>query len=355
MTATPPPVLDSAADVTPEWITQAFQAAGIDATVTEVSVAPVGTGQMADSSRITLTYSDESVDAPPSVVGKFPSTDPNSRSAGGSGGYAREVGFYQEITPMVEGRTPVSYYAQAGEPEEFTLILEDMAPAEQGDQLGGCSIEHAEAALVNLAGFHGPLWNSEFLNHPSMGGNSDGALLAEFMAAFTPEFVTRYADRLSDEDKEMATEFAGRVIAWDQFDTGFNSIVHGDYRLDNLLFGTTDACPPVTTVDWQTFRPGPPLRDTAYFLGSSLEPDVRAAHEADLVRVYHEALLSYGVTDYSFDQCWNDYRLGSLQGPLITILGSIGVKQTERGDNMFMVMIRRAGEQVRHLDALSLF
>ncbi len=350
-----PEVLDSATQVTPGWMTRVLQNSGVDAVVSDVAVAPVGTGQMADSSRITLTYESTSGDAPDSVVGKFPSTDPQSRSAGERGGYGNEINFYREVAPLVAGRTPRSYYAEVGKPDEFTLILEDMAPAEQGDQIAGCTVEQAEAALVNLAGFHGPLWNSEALKQPAFGAASDGSLLAEFMAAFTPEFVSRYADRLSEDDKAMCTDFAARVLDWNNLDTGSNSVVHGDYRLDNLLFGTTDSCPPVTTVDWQTLRGAPALRDVGYFLGTSLDAPVRAEHERQLIEAYHSALLGYGVSDYNFEQCWDDYRLGSLQGPLITILGSIGVKQTDRGDDMFMAMITRSGQQVRELEAMSLF
>lgn len=351
------PVLDTADDVTPEWLTQVLLSAGhTGAQVAGVTVAPVGTGQMADSSRISITYGGApAADFPASLVGKFPSTDPQSRSAGERGGYAREVAFYQHMAHRVSGRTPSCYFAEVGKPDEFTLILEDMAPAAQGDQLGGCSIEQAEAALVNLAGFHGPVWNDPSLGDSPIGARSEGNVLAEFMAAFTPEFNSRYAARLSDDDKALATEFAARVVEWDQFETGSVSLIHGDYRLDNLLFATTKSCPPVTTVDWQTLRTGPPLRDAAYFLGTSLDPEIRARHEEALVEVYHQALLTHGVVNYSLEQCWDAYRLGSLQGPLITILGSIGVKQTDRGDDMFMTMMRRSGQQARDLGALSLF
>ena len=47
------------------------------------------------------------------------------------------------------------------------------------------------------------------------------------------------------------------------------AVIHGDYRLDNLMF------PPdgdgVVALDWQTVGVGPPARDIAYFLGTSLE------------------------------------------------------------------------------------
>ena len=44
-------------------------------------------------------------------------------------------------------------------------------------------------------------------------------------------------------------------------------LIHGDYRLDNLMF------PPhgtgVVAVDWQTLAVAPPARDLAYFLATS--------------------------------------------------------------------------------------
>jgi acetylglutamate kinase len=42
---------------------------------------------------------------------------------------------------------------------------------------------------------------------------------------------------------------------------------------------------------------GLPARDLAYFAATSLEPEVRARIEHDLVTAYHQALLNHGVTD----------------------------------------------------------
>lgn len=355
-----PPVIDTAAQVTPAWLTAALNYAGLAVEVAEVRATPVGTGQMADSARLSITYTTVADGAPVSLVGKFPSADSLSRSAGERGAYASEVGFYSYLSHTVAGHTPHCYYAEIDSPARFTLLMQDMAPSVQGDQILGCSVEVARAALVNLAGFHGPRWcDATLFDVPSLASRehskATGSVVAEFMAAFTPEFIERYRDRLSADDIDLAVEFADRVTAWDRVDSGEFGLLHGDYRLDNLLFGTIDVGPAVTTVDWQTIKIGPPLRDTAYFLGTSLEPQVRAEHEEALVRTYYDELLQHGVSGFSFEQCWTSYRLGSLQGPLITILGSIGVKQTERGDDMFMAMIGRSGEQVRHLDAMSLF
>ncbi len=96
-------------------------------------------------------------------------------------------------------------------------------------------------------------------------------------------------------------------------------MLHGDYRLDNLLFDPDGA--DVVAVDWQTLAVGPPARDLAYFLGTSLTVDDRRAAERELVAEYHAALCARGVSGYDADQCFDDYRLGQLQGPMITTMG----------------------------------
>lgn len=107
-------------------------------------------------------------------------------------------------------------------------------------------------------------------------------------------------------------------------------------------------------VDWQTLGVGLPARDLAYFTSTSLDPDVRSQVEKDLVADYHRALSGYGVTDYDFDTCWRDYRLGVIQAPLITALGLAFASSTERGDEMILTMLSRGCRAVRELGALDL-
>ncbi len=68
------------------------------------------------------------------------------------------------------------------------------------------------------------------------------------------------------------------------------TIVHGDYRADNLLFGGDR----VVVVDWQTVGLGPGPADLSYLLGASLVPDARREHEAALVDRYVAGLRAAG-------------------------------------------------------------
>lgn len=130
------------------------------------------------------------------------------------------------------------------------------------------------------------------------------------------------------------------------------ALMHGDYRLDNMLFDPDRTR--VTVVDWQTMGIGLPARDLAYFTATSLAPDLRSAIERDVVDRYHRALLGYGVTDYGSGTCWRDYRLGVIQAPLITTLGFAFAASTERGDEMILTMLHRGCRAIRELGTLEL-
>jgi aminoglycoside phosphotransferase (APT) family kinase protein len=128
--------------------------------------------------------------------------------------------------------------------------------------------------------------------------------------------------------------------------------LHGDYRLDNLLFDPDRSR--VSVVDWQTLGTGLPARDLAYFTATSLNSQLRLTIEEDLVDEYYRKLLGYGVTGYDRETCWRDYRLGMLQALLISALGFAFATATERGDDMVLAMLRRGCQAIRDLGTLQL-
>jgi len=130
------------------------------------------------------------------------------------------------------------------------------------------------------------------------------------------------------------------------------SILHGDYRSDNLLFDPDRT--EVTVVDWQTLAVGLPARDLSYFMATSLHPADRAEGERDLIRLYHQALSGQGVTGYDIETCWEDYCFGMLQVPLIATLGYAFSAATDRGDQMTLTMLERGCRAIRDLGTLDM-
>lgn len=348
---TPTTIPHRPVDVTSSWLS-----AVLDAPVTDVGVEPVGTGQTGATYRVTPTYAD-TVDRPATFVVKLPSQDEAVRDRVALS-YRAEYAFYRDVAQTVSVPLPTVYHCAIDrDGADFVLLMDDLAPAVQGDQLAGCTPAQARLAVEAVAGLHGPRWSdpswADFTGATMPKADRDFARgMREFTQTATEVTVSRLAGRLSGEDQNTMQDAAGLVADWLLLHPDRYSLLHGDYRLDNLLFdpsGTT-----ITVVDWQTLTIGLPARDLSYFLATSLQPDARAADEHRLVADYHRALGGHGVTDYPVSQCWEDYRLGMLQVPLITTLGHAFSVATDRGDEMALIMLQRGCRAIRELDTLAL-
>lgn len=336
------------------WLTQQLRNQGYDVQVNQFSRKQIGTGQIGKCIRYELDLSgDES--APASLIGKFPSDDPLSQATGVAlRNFLKEVSFYQQLQERLTIRTPRCYFAAIdGEGPQFMLLLEDLSPAEQGNQLEGCDESVARAALAEVVGLHAPSWNDdsllelEWLGRPTP---EAGEMVTSLYNAQLPGFMERYGSSLADDQREIITAFGQSTrLAQRAAEKPF-SLVHIDFRLDNLLINSEINPPRVTTVDWQSITIGNPMTDVAYFVGAGLLPEVRRPIEESLVREYHAALTSTGI-DYSWADCWEDYRRATFAGFSVTVVASMLVQQTERGDEMFTAMAQRHSRHALDLDA----
>ena len=354
MTRTTIPTAD---EVSAEWLTDCLRSAGHErARVRGFEAARVGTGQIGKCIRYTLDLASPEDGVPRTLVGKFPSDDPLSQQTGVDlGNYRREVEFYRQLASRLTIRTPRCYFAEIeGEGPHFALLLADAAPAEPGNQLTGCDEAVARAAVLELAGLHGPTWNDpticgvDWISEPSMETIEKHR---GWYQSLLPGFLDRYASRLEADSRRIIERvaassghpFNGRP---DPF-----ALTHVDYRLDNMLIDDHHSPPTVTVVDWQSVTVGAPLNDVAYFLGAGLLPEARRACEESIVREYHQRLLAAGVESYPWVDCWTDYRRGTFAGFLVTVIASMIVQETPRGNEMFIAMAQRHSRHAIDLDA----
>ncbi|MGH2611164.1 MAG: phosphotransferase, partial [Tepidiformaceae bacterium] len=240
----------------------------------------------------------------------------------------------------------------------FALLLEDLAPMRVGDQVESCTIEQARLALRELARHQARWWEAPDLAGfgwlPSVDCEANRGL-APMYAGALPLFLEHTAGRLSEPVRETARRLEHLILpALTDYTERPATVLHGDYRLDNLFFD--DAAESLAVVDWQIMSRGPAVFDAAYFLGGSLEPGVRRAAEQDLLREYHESLLSGGVVDYDFDTMWEDYRRSMcflLYIPVVGV-GEVLDLTNERGIALFNAMTNRYCTAVEDLEAWEL-
>jgi Phosphotransferase enzyme family len=335
-------------DLTADWVTAALRDVSEGARATDLTAVRIGKGNVADSVRLVPVW-DRPTSAPASVVAKVPSSAVVSRAAGFSTRtYEIEAAFYNDLAGSLRVNRPYCYLARyAPEQEAYVVLMEDLTPAEAGDQVAGCDPADAAAVMPELAALHAPRWGDRSLLDIDWLDRPDPARvrgMAEVVPLLFAGFVERYEPRVDPEVLDLSRHLMDRLEAYLLDRPEPWTVVHGDFRLDNLLFGGAR----VVVVDWQTVRIGPPLSDVAYFIGSALVEAERGQHERALVKAYHQHLRDAGV-DVAFEECWNGYRRYAFDGLVMGIAASMLVTQTPRSDDMFMAMVNRHGHQALDL------
>ena len=343
--------------MSPDDITAAWLSSVLGGEVVSVEARPVGDGHVSTTVRLSLVTDDPSI--PSSIIAKVPAEDERSRVLAASvRSYEREVKFFRELAPTVDIRMPRCHHADWDPAtNEYVVLLEDMSPAEQGDQLAGCSADRADLAVRELTRLHGPRWNDPTLsdidwlsgNEPAAGG--DG--YAMMWALVFPGFAATYERYLTADMLDLAERFGEHIGAFIGGRARPFSLVHTDYRLDNMLFGTDAGGPPITVVDWGSPAHGMPITDLSYFTGAGMLIEERRTHERDLVATYADALREYDV-DVDRDWLWEQYRREAFHGVFITAMTSQMVTMNARSLDMFGAMASRHLQHALDLDSLSL-
>ena len=345
-------------EVTADWLTAALRETGVisgsSVTGFDYEVIGEGVGVLGQLARFNLTYDSPEAGAPKSLVGKFPAAVQGNRDlANLFRFYEREVRFYERIAEEVELRTPKRYYSHFDEDtNDFVLLIEDMAPARCGNQVEGCSQAEAATTVLNMAPFHAAWWGKVDTPHLEWIPYINDPVHHFAESAYNDgweNFTRNFGDRLSPRAMAVAERFKTKIIATeDMLASAPLTIAHGDLRYDNLFFAADGG---MAVADWQIIVRAPGAYDVGYFLSQSVNPEDRSACEMDILRRYHERLLEHGVTGYSFDQCFDDYRSAAmfcLAYP-VNMGGNLDLAN-ERGVELATAMLDRSIATILDLD-----
>ncbi|WP_242128039.1 phosphotransferase [Sphingobium sp. Sx8-8] len=206
------------------------------------------------------------------------------------------IGSWFYVMDMVEGR-----------------IFWDAAFRSAPDADRPAFIDAMNAALAQLHGFD-----------PSALGLGDYGRPGNYFARQIARWSQQYlADTLAGRDPDMDALVAA-LPAMIPLDDGGTSVIHGDFRCDNLIFHPTE--PRILAViDWELSTIGSPLADFAYHaMMYRMPPDIIAGlegsdlaglnipSEADYVRAYCERTGRLSLPDYEFAMAFNLFRLAAI-------------------------------------------
>ena len=286
------------------WLDAALAASGVlDVEVGDVIVEPLGAavGLLGDLARLRVTYRRGS--GPETLIVKLPSSDPGGHRVGSMlRAWAREVAFYREVAPHSPGAEVPRCYATGADDEaqRWVVVLED-CPADPVDTIAGATDAQAVAAVEALAGFHAAWWDSgqRFAWMPGFDAHGVGGLMGSWLETI-PVFLERFAHVVPEPTGDWLVRYAPTLGDWSDRAGGEPlTIVHADYRLDNLLFDGDR----VTMIDWQTALRGPGAMDLTSFMATSLTIEARRRTENELIDRYLSTLATAGV---DVDRSWFD-------------------------------------------------
>ena len=328
------PIPKRAEDITASWMTAALKLGGNAAigTVREVRVSRIGLGigLIGGLYRCHLSYESEISTGPESVVIKMQSPDRKSAKVGKRFSlYRKEHSYYTKIAPVNPLRSPKLYYADFNKRNHaFVLVLEDVGHMQVHSQIAGGTPEQGRLAVRGAAMMHAKFWQLE-----------EEPALNRYFSNFSPAFVMGvhafcragvqamfdlFPEDISSSMQKLIWKFAeNATMHFQQVGSGARTLIHGDYRLDNMFFAT-DGPNDLAVVDWQSCAIGIGPGDISYFLSGSFEPEVRRQFEAEALEEYCEIICRQGTGKLTLADCWRSYRenmISSLAIPMVVCAG----------------------------------
>ena len=319
-------------DLTPEVLGAALAGRAPGVVVEGVDIVAAkrcgeGVASTADRVVIDLTYAAGTAPGlPRRLVLKTMLASPHAPAAM----YENEVRFYRELRGELDIEAPTAF-ASHFDPAtgRFGLMLEDLTArgARFPSALDPVGLDEVRSILGHLATMHARFWDSPrfddelaWVATPMSGGMFDvfdliGLELIEDQVSRNP-FKAELIAPLGRTLPEM-WELLWRVQ--ERHCAAPTTLLHGDPHLGNtyLLPGGKGGL-----LDWQLMMRGSWAHDVTYLLVTALEPEVRRAHQQELLGGYLDRLGSAGVGDVpsptaALEQCRSAALWGLVIGWLI--------------------------------------
>lgn len=292
---------------------------------------------------------------PTTLYAKLPCPERATRAfAGAVGFWEVEATFCERLAAEVPIRVP-RVHAVARRGARFVLLLENLQALPgvrlfiNRDMATGTTPERARMCLRTFARLHAAYWGRTRAQREALlpgrlhtylapGGRAltralNAAAIAPAHRAAPDLFTRRHADlcRLA-------------IAKWDALVDRWYAepltLIHGDSHLANCFEYPTADGPRMGLLDFQGLHWGQGIRDVQYHLIDSLEPEVLAAHEDDLIDFYRDELALHGV-ELAASAARDQYRALSFQTLMVAVV-SLGLGSLTERDATVRTVLRRS-------------
>lgn len=293
-----PPVLHAPDDITPAWVELALGR--------EVSKLERVDGRGTWGAQVRLRVHLAGEDAPRRLRVKISSAETFGRA---------ELDYYQRYFVGLADAPLVRCHHAAADATHYHLLLDDLADTHR-DQFEVPPTEaYGRALVAGAARLHAHRWPQP---------PPEAAALERALAparAGLPVLLDAMREGFSAHERDTVSA----IFAWHpdalqarRADPAGFTWTHGDLNPGNVLAPIADEGP-IYLIDHQPFADTPLVHwlgawDLAYAIAVWWPVQARRALERPLVAQWHAELMARGVTGYSAEDAWDDWRLCVLQG-----------------------------------------
>jgi hypothetical protein len=317
-------VLISIQELTPRWLTHTLRASGALPAGEVVSVTQTNTRHMVSRNYfLTIDYTpDAPVSAPRRLF--FKMSDPAKQPLN-----ATEVDFYARVAAaMPDPPIPRCYSAEFdAEAGSYHILLHDLSETHTNNEFPlPARIPHAEQMVDALADLHAFWWDHPHLNDYAQPPERQIPVYVAHNRGGLAPIIDLMGDRLPTERRQLLE------LVFDRHEQAMLAraaqgkhltFIHSDSHTGNFLLPRDNENGRAYMVDRQLFDfsldAWVGVSDLAYLWCHWWQPERRRALEIPLLRRYHERMQALGVTNYSWEQLWLDYRLTAIQSIHVAI------------------------------------
>jgi hypothetical protein len=280
--------------------------------VVAVTAEPLVTPFGAPLWRLLVSYANPNGDMPTRLIFKC-------AQSGDRG--AKEVEFYAGLARRLpHGVVPACLDAAISADGAWHLLLADLSETHRPPVFPLPPTESdCHRGIRALARVHAAWWNDNRLGRGIGTGWNDDRIseLCNDTEQVVRSFLAFLGDALSPRRRSIyeqllavQTELRHRQMARPL------TVTHGDAHWGNFLFPRDARIDTAALIDWELWEVAPAANDLAYHIALWSWPERRHRLELPLLRTYHSELQRWGVNDYAWETCVQDYRLFVAKLPL---------------------------------------
>jgi ecdysteroid kinase len=353
----PNDVIVSVDQVTAAWLTDVLTISGaLESGAVESFEFDTGEERLSTNARLKVKYAAESRgEMPQKLFLKMVHTDQNDGFFGPS-----EVYYYIRDYVGVWDAPLIRHYdaAYSAEQGRYHVLMDDVSETHIVAIDKTPTLEYGLALADGLAAMHARWWDR--LGDAPI---PSAASIRRFVSIAEPgaeHILAACADQLKPHWPEMIRELFKKhpqaMIERTRDGNGF-TLIHGDVNCFNVLVPTAGDRP-IYIIDRQPFdwslTTWLGVYDLAYVMVLDWDIEIRRTHEQAILRRYHEQLIAHGVSGYSWEQLFEDYRLAA---PMIVYIPTEWNQRAFNAETMWiwLPMLQRALTAIDDLDCVKLW